>query len=61
MFRLKNFSDFVVSYFKNNKKLSFLLKSDLIKRNDLSKCFDSHKTLSWIKDIKNESFDKVCC
>jgi hypothetical protein len=33
----------------------------LIKRNDLSKCFDSHKTLSWIKDIKNESFDKVCC
>ena len=55
----KNFADFVVTYFKNNKKLGFLLKSDLIKRTDISKCLNAHKTISWIKDIKIENFSVV--
>ncbi len=40
------------------KKLNFLLKSNFLKRDDLSECFDKYPSLSWIKDIKNANYSK---
>jgi len=40
------------------KKLNFLLKTNYLKRADLSRCFDKYHYLSWIKDIKNEKFQE---
>jgi hypothetical protein len=55
----KDFGEFVVNYFTDKKKLNFLLKNELLKRDDISKCLDNYKILSWIKDIKNEKFTNV--
>jgi hypothetical protein len=58
-FSQKNFGDFIVTYFAEKKKLSFLFREELRTRPDISKCLDNYSTLSWIKDIKNEQFSKV--
>jgi hypothetical protein len=41
------------------KTLNFLLKSNFLKRPDLSKCFDKYSFLAWIKDIKTDRFVEV--
>ena len=41
------------------KKLSFLLKNNFLKRNDLSDCFDKYQFLSWIKNIKNQKYQEA--
>jgi hypothetical protein len=55
----QNFADFVVNYFKEKKKLNFLLKNQFLKRDDVSACLDKYDYLAWIKDLKNEKFEKV--
>lgn len=50
------FSEFVVKYFMEKKKLNFLLKPQFLKRDDISTCLDKYKYLSWIKDFKNDNY-----
>lgn len=50
------FAEFVIKTFMEKKKLNFLLKNSLLKRADLSECFNKYPFLSWIKDIKNNNF-----
>jgi len=57
-FAQTNLADFVLKYFMEKKKLNFLLKSNFLKREDLSECFDKYPSLSWIKDIKNANYSK---
>lgn len=53
----KRFAEFVIKYFMEKKKLSFVLKNEqFIKRPDVSVCLDKYKYLSWIKDFKNDNY-----
>jgi nuclear pore complex protein Nup133 len=50
------FSEFVVKHFMEKRKLNFLLKSQFLKRDDISSHLDEYMFVSWIKDLKNEKF-----
>ena len=49
----------MVKHFMDKKSLNFLLKSNFLRRPDLSSCFDRYSFLSWIKDIKTDRFSEV--
>lgn len=55
----QKFVEYVIKYFMEKKKLNFLLKNKFLRRKDISDCLDKFHYIAWIKDFKNDQFNRA--